>query len=177
MKTRCQPDRVKIKINPKRRLSQEELACQGTKLWMRVRGAPHPFSACGDGQGLEMLWSEEVLDDDSVLMVGYGADADVLSADDPAAVERALRMFVPTAVLTECCGHDWRHDRWSLETWAVFRPGQVTTFDPSLRAPAGRVVFAGSATAIHWPGFIDGAIESGIRAAGEAARILSGRAI
>jgi monoamine oxidase len=36
-----------------------------------------------------------------------------------------------------------------------------------LRAPQGRVHFAGTETAARWPGYLDGAIEAGERAAAE----------
>jgi monoamine oxidase len=38
---------------------------------------------------------------------------------------------------------------------------------PSLRAPVGRIHWAGTETVERWMGYIDGAIESGIRAAVE----------
>jgi monoamine oxidase len=40
-----------------------------------------------------------------------------------------------------------------------------------MRRPEGRVVFAGSDLANGWAGFIDGAIESGLRAGALAAAI------
>jgi monoamine oxidase len=43
---------------------------------------------------------------------------------------------------------------------------------PGLQAPEGRVVFAGSELANGWGGFIDGAIESGLRAARQAGAVL-----
>jgi monoamine oxidase len=40
-----------------------------------------------------------------------------------------------------------------------------------MRAPEGRVMLAGSDLADGWAGFIDGAIESGLRAGAYAARV------
>lgn len=61
----------------------------------------------------------------------------------------------------------WEDDPLARGGYAVFGP----TFDPSLRdwlrRPAGRVVFAGEHTSIKWEGFMNGAIESGLRAAAE----------
>ena len=52
--------------------------------------------------------------------------------------------------------------------YAYFDPG----FDPLCRAwlarPAGRIVFAGEHTSVRWQGYMNGAIESGLRAAAEA---------
>jgi monoamine oxidase len=61
----------------------------------------------------------------------------------------------------------WERDGWSGGGYAVFDPG----FDPVLRSwlarPAGRVCFAGEHTSDRWQGYMNGAIESGCRAAAE----------
>jgi monoamine oxidase len=61
----------------------------------------------------------------------------------------------------------WEHDPWARGGYAYFDP----TFDPLWRAwlarPAGRVVFAGEHTSHRWQGYMNGAIESGQRAAEE----------
>ncbi len=64
---------------------------------------------------------------------------------------------------------DWDRDKWSKGGYAVFD----TRFDPALRPwlarPAGRIVFAGEHTSTRWQGYMNGAIESGKRAALEVA--------
>jgi len=64
---------------------------------------------------------------------------------------------------------DWDRDRWSKGGYAVFAAG----FDPSLRSwlarPNGRVFFAGEHTSSRWQGYMNGAIETGKRAALEIA--------
>ena len=59
-------------------------------------------------------------------------------------------------------------DPYSRGTWAVLRPGQVHAAWSALRAPEGAVHFAGAHTALRWPSFMDGAVESGRRVAVEA---------
>ncbi|HYN07188.1 MAG TPA: NAD(P)/FAD-dependent oxidoreductase [Vicinamibacterales bacterium] len=63
----------------------------------------------------------------------------------------------------------WENDPWARGGYAVFD----TSFDPLLRdwlaRPAGRVVFAGEHTSHRWQGYMNGAIESGRRAAAEVA--------
>lgn len=62
---------------------------------------------------------------------------------------------------------------WSAEPWtggcygAHFAPGVWSAFGDMLRAPCGRIHWAGADTAVHWCGYMDGAIESGERAAAE----------
>jgi monoamine oxidase len=61
----------------------------------------------------------------------------------------------------------WDHDPWARGGYAYFDPG----FDPLWRAwlarPAGRIVFAGEHTSIKYQGYMNGAIETGLRAAAE----------
>ena len=49
----------------------------------------------------------------------------------------------------------------------VTPPGVLTEYGSALRAPVGRVHWAGTETATVWCGYMDGAIQSGKRAAGE----------
>jgi monoamine oxidase len=46
-------------------------------------------------------------------------------------------------------------------------PGAWTAYGPAVRAPCGRLHWAGSETAEVWCGYMDGAVRSGRRAAGE----------
>ena len=46
-------------------------------------------------------------------------------------------------------------------------PGLLTRAGEALRRPVGRLHFAGTETAVRWCGYLDGAIESGERAAAE----------
>jgi monoamine oxidase len=63
----------------------------------------------------------------------------------------------------------WDRDPWARGGYAVFDPG----FDPTLRSwlsrPAGPIVFAGEHTSDRGQGYMNGAIESGKRAAVEVA--------
>ncbi len=46
-------------------------------------------------------------------------------------------------------------------------PGVLTEYGPALRQPWGRIHWAGTETATTWAGYMDGAVESGQRAASE----------
>jgi monoamine oxidase len=46
-------------------------------------------------------------------------------------------------------------------------PGVLLDYGRALRAPAGRIHWAGTETATWWPGYVDGAVQSGERAARE----------
>ncbi|HWQ12584.1 MAG TPA: flavin monoamine oxidase family protein [Roseiflexaceae bacterium] len=63
---------------------------------------------------------------------------------------------------------DWAAEPWSRGGYAAYMPpGAWTSFGPALRRPVGRVHWAGTETATRWCGYMDGAIESGERAARE----------
>ena len=67
----------------------------------------------------------------------------------------------------------WDDDPWARGGYAYVDPG----FDPLWRAwlarPAGRIVFAGEHTSIKYQGYMNGAIETGLRAAAEIRAISS----
>lgn len=49
----------------------------------------------------------------------------------------------------------------------VMPPGVMTEYGPALRRPCGRIHWAGTETATVWTGYMDGAVQSGERAAAE----------
>ncbi len=61
----------------------------------------------------------------------------------------------------------WETDPWAQGGYAVFKP----SYDPELREwlgrPHGRVFFAGEHTSWRWQGYMNGAVESGLRVAQE----------
>ena len=69
----------------------------------------------------------------------------------------------------------WARDPWSRGAFAVFHPGQMTTIMPDISRPEGRVHFAGEHTS-SWMGWMEGALESGERAAREILTPTTGRA-
>lgn len=62
---------------------------------------------------------------------------------------------------------------WAAQAWigggysGVMRPGGWVAHGPTIREPVGRLHWASSERAEHWAGYIDGALESGERAAAE----------
>ena len=68
--------------------------------------------------------------------------------------------------------HDWSAEVWTRGCYgAHFPPGAWTQFGYALRPPIGRIHWAGTETALRWMGYIEGAIESGQRAAQEVLNI------
>jgi monoamine oxidase len=75
---------------------------------------------------------------------------------------------------TDYVDHVWADDPWSGGCYGAFAPpGLWTSAGSAIREPVGAVHWAGTETAIRWSGYIDGAIESGLRAADEVQRALA----
>ena len=68
----------------------------------------------------------------------------------------------------------WAEEEWSRGCYEGYTPpGVLTAFGPALREPIGPIHWAGTETATKWNGYIDGALQSGERAAREALAELS----
>jgi len=80
------------------------------------------------------------------------------------AVQDALDRIEPGYEAIAAYAHDWLGDEFSRGTWAIHRPGWYAHHHAEMRRPEGRVQLSGSDIANGWAGFIDGAIESGLRA-------------
>jgi monoamine oxidase len=97
----------------------------------------------------------------------------ILASEGEQGIVGRLSWLGRPAPLTAMRTVTWEEDPWSRGGYAYFDP----SFDPSLRAwlarPAGRVVFAGEHTSARWQGFMNGAIESGRRAAAEVRALAS----
>jgi monoamine oxidase len=134
----------------------------------RAFGSPLPFGAVWDGNE-DQRGRSGIL---TLLAGGAASDAtdDLIQKEGPAALARALDWMGSSRAELLAARHiAWNADPWSRGGYAFFDPG----FDPALRAwlarPFGRLFFAGEHTSIAWQGYINGAIESGRRAAAEVA--------
>lgn len=157
-------------------LAREKQAGQSVKIWALVRNLQGNFYGVGWETALKWVATEYSLDEGS-LLVGFGCSPSDLDVNDHAAIARAIREFLPDAEVTATDAHDWNHDEFSQGTWMAYRPGQVMRHASGLQRPEGRVTFASSDLASGWAGWIDGAIESGHRAARAAGEMLAHRAL
>jgi monoamine oxidase len=149
---------------------QPHVFAEMTRYGISFQTPPEP--ARGD-HPVTFLETQKVLADGSQVLVAFGPDAQRLSPDDEPAVRRVIdELLPPGAETVAVAGHDWFRDEFSRGTWSVYRPGQLSGAHAVLQAPHGRVVFAGSDLADGWNGFIDGAIESGLRAARSVRQVL-----
>jgi monoamine oxidase len=111
-----------------------------------------------------------------MLLAGGRASAEcrgIIMRQGPDAIVQRLRWLGEPAPLKAMWHTSWEDDPLARGGYAVFSPD----FDPRLRdflrRPAGRLAFAGEHTSIEWEGYMNGAIESGRRAAAEIAAAAS----
>ena len=128
-------------------------------------GSPYAIGAVWDG-------NEQQKGRPGILSVLAGGGAsgelqEIVERDGTAAVVHHLAWLGRPANLLAARAICWEDDPWARGGYAFFG----TSFKPSdrdaLARPAGRVLFAGEHTAIRWQGYVNGAIESGKRAAAE----------
>ena len=139
-------------------------ASRGIKIFIHARGRERLVNTIRPGHEFGYLDTEWLLDDASQIMIGFGIDAEAIDADDLRAVQGALDRIIPGYEAVAATAHDWLADEFSQGTWAIHRPGWYTRYHTEMQRPEGNLLLAGSDLANGWSGFIDGAIESGLRA-------------
>ena len=147
-------------------------ASRGLKLWLRVEGESRGINAMSPGHPFGYLMADRLLPDGSQLLVGFGCDAAAFDLEDRPAMQRALDELHPGLEIVDAIAHDWLADEFTRGTWAIHRPGWYTRHHAAMRQPEAGLVFAGSDLADGWSGYVDGAIESGLRAARQVQTLL-----
>ncbi len=160
-------------------LSSEKLAAareghagSGVKLHIKVRGALGGVSGVAPWPAPLSSLMTEYSDADGTVLTAFGPSGKLLDINDDKAIQDAVRRMLPGAEVEWAVGYDWNSDSYARGTWCVFRPGQLTRYLRELQRPEGRVFYASGDNANGWRGFIDGAIESGLRAGREVVQAL-----
>lgn len=83
-------------------------------------------------------------------------------ARQAAALRPDLALDLDLALLTT-----WNDDPWARESYSAHTTAVAAGDEDLIRAPAGRLHFAGEHTAGEWSGLMEGALRSGIRVADE----------
>jgi monoamine oxidase len=146
-------------------------ASRGIKIMIHARGEEVFQNAIRFRHPFGYLSSESLVGDGTQLMIGFGGDADLCDAGDLPAVQGQLDEILPGYEVLDATAHDWMADEFSAGTWAIHRPGWYEHHHAAMGRPEGTVILAGSDLADGWAGFIDGAIESGLRAGAWAAAV------
>ncbi|HTX08146.1 MAG TPA: NAD(P)/FAD-dependent oxidoreductase [Solirubrobacteraceae bacterium] len=146
-------------------------ASRGIKIFIHARGEPQLQNSIRPGHPFGYLASDAFNGDGSQLLIGFGIDAEQCDAADLGAVQHQLEAILPGYEAVGATAHDWLADEHSRGTWAIHRPGWYEHHHAAMQRVDGLVVLAGSDIANGWSGFIDGAIESGLRSGARAAAL------
>jgi monoamine oxidase len=136
----------------------------------RAFGSPLPFGAVWEG-------SEEQRGRGGILALLAGGGASdatqaIVARQGARGLAGALDWLGSTgAELVASRQVVWEHDPHARGGYAFFDPGFDPVLRPWLARPAGRLFFAGEHTSIRWQGYMNGAVESGLRAAAEIAAV------
>jgi monoamine oxidase len=152
------------------------LLLQFTERFWKKLGRPTAF---GSDQPTGAVWdgNEQQRGPAGILSLLAGGSASaalqrMLDDEGVRGVADRLRWLGRPSTLVASHAITWEHDPWARGGYAYFDPA----FDPRWREvfarPAGRIVFAGEHTSLRWQGYMNGAIESGQRAAAEIAAIV-----
>jgi monoamine oxidase len=142
--------------------------------WWRRRNRPRAF---GTNLPIGAVWeATEVQSGPAVLTLLAGGRASeqlqelVESGGGEAVVER-LRWLGAPSPLREIRSLTWERDRWARGGYAFFGPSFEPSWRDDLARAFGRIIFAGDHTSREWQGYMNGAVESGQRAAKEVAAL------
>ncbi|GGG76544.1 flavin monoamine oxidase family protein [Corynebacterium pelargi] len=140
--------------------------CTGHKVWVKIKGHRKILAYAPDGHPLALLRSEYFMEDDTTICVGFGPDHAAIDLNSVEAVQRAVDAWDANIEVVSTFSHDWVEDEFTGQTWATPRTGQFLHGHPE-KLRHGNLIFAGSDWAAGWNSFVDGAIETGFRAARE----------
>jgi monoamine oxidase len=140
----------------------------------RTRGRPRAY---GTNLPIGAVWdgNEEQGGGGGILtlLAGGGASAATLAMLASGAPDRIVKeltwLNLKKARLLAWDSVSWEHDPWARGGYAFFDCRFAPTQRSWLARPFGRVFFAGEHTSLRWQGYMNGAVESGLRAAEEIA--------
>ena len=151
------------------------LLLQFERRFWRKRGRPNAF---GSDLSVGALWeaNEQQPGPAGILSFLAGGRAskelqEILVREGPAGAVARITWLGTPARLVASQAIVWDDDPWARGGYAYFDP----SFEPRWRAwlarPAGRIVFAGEHTSVKSQGYMNGALETGLRAAAEIAAL------
>jgi monoamine oxidase len=136
------------------------------KILIQVEGdIGRPLVNGASGAPLDLVLTNTEKSSLGSVLIGFSVHP-TLDANSVSQVQSAISQVLPGTKVLSVKGQDWGKDTYAKGGWTFRRPGQLLGELRAVRQPHGRLVFAGSDIATGWGGYVDGAIETGIRAAG-----------
>jgi monoamine oxidase len=153
--------------------SKERHTGQGFEMKLKLKGNKGAYQGMAPSTyPINMIYADKI-EEDHTIMIAMGFSTPGFDMNDDDMVRQAVDRIMPGVEILESYAYDWNSDPFSKGTWCTYRPSMWTKYSEEMRKTEGRLVFAGADIANGWRGFIDGAIETGLRASKEVSEILS----
>jgi monoamine oxidase len=127
------------------------------------------------GHPIGFMWTSHMRNADEQVAVIFGSPS-MRNPNDPNQLAAAVQDLLPGVEIVESVSATYLEgDEFANGAWPFLRTGQLSRYAPHVNftRPDGRLAFATSELAAGWCGFIEGALESGLRAARTVRGILS----
>lgn len=137
----------------------------GSKTLIHVRGLDERiYAQLAESWLIPLMFTYQHLGNGEQILVGLSGNPSY-DSQDPHQVTEAVSSVIPGVEVVSSASHSWITDPYSQGAWPFHQPGEVSGRLADLQKSDGRLFFAGSELSTGWSGFIDGAIDSGLRAA------------
>ncbi len=175
-----------VKFTPELSPAKREAIAQGhinkgAKIHFKLaRTEPGWFAAC-DGYGDSPFCfsfsdhnGTKASGPDGTYCIGFGYNGFLRDPQDcTTIIDQFKRNIRPDADVEAYLTHDWTSDPLSKGTWSCWGSGCMTKYQQELQKTHGNIFFASAEWAEGWRGFVDGALESGQKAANDVAALLN----
>jgi monoamine oxidase len=136
--------------------------------WWRQKGQPQ---AWGSNLDTGAVWEAAGAKPGVLTLLAGGraskAFRDLLEEGGPQRLARRLSWLGEPEDVRDFRSTTWEMDRYARGGYTVFGPGFRPEWRAELSRAVGRIAFAGDHTSRHWQGYMNGAVESGSRAAAD----------
>lgn len=147
--------------------------CDAACMFVRFKqNLGNTFSFCDDPNPFSAIQTEYYDDDIGTIVKVTLARQSLIDLNDHEAVAKEMNRIFPGVEAMAIASYNWATDPFSRQGWPSYRVGWFSKYK-DMAEPDGRLYFAGGATADGWHEYIDGAIESGIRAGREVREALA----
>ncbi|WP_338868585.1 flavin monoamine oxidase family protein [Myxococcus stipitatus] len=129
-----------------------------------------------DSGGVEMTFDSAPVDGAAGVLLAFVSPAVArlpMAVRRERVIEDVVKLFGEQArTPRDYLEQDWARETWTAGCVSPLPPGLISSWGHALKAPAGRVHWAGTETSGVWCGYLDGAIRAGERAAVEVLSLL-----
>jgi len=144
--------------------SQEELSGKGNKIYIELAGKFKDNRWSSVNTPILSVLPHYISEEKSVV-VAFTNPEYPLAEITTTTLQTEIARWDDSYKVIDFKYHDWSNDPYALGTWGNFKPNQFTKYFKNALEPEGEIYFSGSDIALGWRGFMDGAIESGIKVA------------